>query len=278
MCTMGALFHRHHAYLLKTLDFGVSGVYAGRFRHSEGCHDVVGIGMLAQAGLNAGINDAGVGLMMSYFGTSKDEEYAMTGHGQWNDVRGILNAKVLFNVQSAKEGMEMLAEMLCQQDIPVGGSHIIMDQQGCVGIVEHLNGQVHTAFYTTEKSTVFAFGNTASLGFLEAQQALPVTIQEDRLKRKETMRQQLEQLTHNSLSEDLTQASLRQVLALHGDSPEEIGSICIHHFTLPGARANLQGEMSTIAGIIIDVNHLSIDYSVGNPCQNQWRSIADLRI
>lgn len=270
MCTMGALSQGQHRILLKTLDFAEPGIYAGLFRHSKGQQRVIGLGMWAQSGINAGMNESGVGVMMSYFGTSAGNESAYTG--RWNDQRAIYNAEALFSARTTLEALECLDWRVSQSGSAVGGTHLIMDASGDVAVLEHEGGRTVRAMYRAGNGIRLAYANTASHGFQEAQERLPERIQRDRALRREVMCQALDAIAESDDADEARQRS-KSVLCHHGVAEDGLGWICTHHLDLPGSRANLSGPMRTISGIVLDMGQQSIYYSDGNPCEGEWHEL-----
>lgn len=271
MCTMGAVSHGNRQIMMKTLDFAEPGIYSGTFFHSESGQRVIGIGMWGQSGLNAGINESGVGIMMSYFGTNVDNSPPY--HGRWHDHRAIYNARALFAARTAEEALNILEQCVRVEGSPVGGTHLMLDSVGTLAVLEHENGQTVTAVYAADEPHSLAYANTAHHGFQSAEELLPDTIRADRLTRERTLARRIQAEILPCSDSEAVIRCCQSILSSHGEEEDEVGSICVHHLNLPGARANLGGVMTTIAGIVLDVHNCSIYYSKGNPCEGRWQAL-----
>lgn len=93
----------------------------------------------------------------------------------------------------------------------------------------------------------------------------------DRYLRYAKMEAVLKDLLNQSLSQTEIVEAMQKVLASH-DSGQggQVGSICIHDQTLPGARASTHMPMTTVTAVIFDILKKRMYYTIAPPCQGKW--------
>lgn len=96
------------------------------------------MGMTPQAGVNSGLNEAGLAVLMSYL----DYRPGAPAEGQApllrdTDRRGTFNAAVLSRCQTVDESLKVLYELAPRYPDGPGGNHILASRQahgrGCHG-------------------------------------------------------------------------------------------------------------------------------------------------
>lgn len=282
MCTSGVvsaigLDGRRHVYLGKTLDFCHTGCWHAVVHHSQG-HDALCLGMTPQLGVNSGINSAGLAVILSYLdyrGPFEAPNDAQSGNLlKWKgDDRGVANAALLARCTNVQEAVEFLYDFIPRYPGVTGGNHMLADASGQIAVFEHCNGQMQHQFYTEAGFT--ARGNNGLLVRYEEQAKLPAEVREDRETRYSAMLACMRE-THAALCEGavgaVAERNFKDMLSSHGHrGADGLGSICVHGLALPGGRASSPLPNWTISGIIIDVTGRKMSYTVGNPCQSEWR-------
>lgn len=283
MCTCGALSRygpdgRLVSYLLKTSDSDFVPHWHGHVRDHRG-RSFLAFGIVPQGGINAGINDAGLALMMSfldYRGPREISEAAETGGAWWEDERGLINADLLSRCASVSEGMEFLFEAVRSRRPRIGGSHFLADPSGAIAVFEHCDGRMEGRLYPD--GGVVARGNDGLLIWAEEQERLPPALREDRRARREVMARALaglEASVSGGEGPDGLEKELKGILASHAPAGvDAIGSICAHGVGVPGGRWWSPAPNWTMSGIILDVAARRMIYSVGNPCAGRWRGLS----
>lgn len=255
MCTIGAV----NRFVFKTLDFNAKEI------RIEKTNQMLGISTPTQGGLNAGLNRWGLGLVMCYYGTDVNPDVET----DWrvDDRRSLYNEDVLAKCRDVSEAVEHMSDLIRRNGSKIGGVHLFLDHAGCIGVVEHFGEKMNKRIIDRAFAT---FANDSSLD--ESGTVLPELIELDRRIRSDKMTSFLTTLSNGEVKN--VSSEIKTILSSHEKVDGEIGSICIHHHNLFGARANTKGTMQTATAILLDVLNLSMEYSLGNPCLGQWQSTA----
>lgn len=280
MCTSGTLATTDRdgnsvILLGKTIDFYDASLWHGPITNTEGFSSV-GCGLIPQIGVNSGMNEAGLGILLSYLdyrGPFAKEQYVEDEGplSKWTgDDRALLNATVLAKCATVKEAVELLYELVpLSPDMP-GGNHMLADADGNVAVFEHCGGQMNHHFY----EGIAARGNNGLLTVLEHQQKLPEEIKTDREKRCAQMHgcvsKLCEGINAGSLHKEEAIQRLKNILSDHTDGGKAAGSVCIHGLELPGARANTSKPLSTVTALIFDITAKRMHFTTSPPCESNW--------
>ncbi len=281
MCTCGVLAITGRTdepifLMAKTLDYPPSSLWRGILSEPNG-FTTLGFGLVEQSGVNGGVNERGLGLMMTYGGS--DETYADRFDSSessrpiafWQgDYRGLINAFVLAHCSTVDEAITAFYHLLPFFPNQPGGNHFLLDSSGNIAVVEHLHGALSHQYY----SGLTCRANDQDL--IQAQRLSP-NVAQDRIIRRRRIEKVMGRLC-NAADEKCVEKSsiimtLEDVLAWHNpnaDTLEGLGSICCHGLSLPGARANLTGSLQTLTGVIIDVADRALRLTVGFPCKKIW--------
>lgn len=254
----------------KTLDFYECSFWHGKVTCTNG-NSILGLGAVPQIGINAGVNKNGLGVLLSYLDYRGPFEKIDSSDipQKWEgDDRALLNAQFLAKCSNVEEAIEFLYENVPNYPNMPGGNHMLADANGTIAVFEHCNGQMHHKNYTMEKFT--SRGNNGFLVIKDEQKNLPEAVQRDRNRRSEKMAETLKKIIDNNLSQGEALDNLKGVLGSHNQSSDQLGSICIHDYTLPGARASANAAMSTVTAVILDIVKKRMLYTRTFPCKNEW--------
>lgn len=242
--------------------------------------DVLAYGIMKQGGINAGINNAGVALMMSYFDyrvsagalvAQPDDMFV-----RWPDDRGLVNAALLAQCRSTTEAIAFLYDAVGRRPGIVGGNHLVADVSGAMAMFEHCNGRMAHRLYS--EGGILSRGNDGLLIWPEEQETLPDAVRDDRRLRRETMERSLTDVRAAIAAGEFDEAhldgKLKSALSSHAqEGSVNLGSICAHGIEAPAARMPMHGEIWTMTGVIFDVVNGRMHYSLGNPCHGRWKSL-----
>jgi hypothetical protein len=285
MCTCGALSThtpdgRLVSYLLKTSDSDFTPHWHGYVSNPRG-HDVLAFGKMKQGGINAGMNAAGLALLMSYLDYRVPPGTTATPHDdifvRWPDDRGLINAALLARCSTVAEGLDFLYDAIGRRPGIVSGNHFIADRSGAIAIFEQCDGRMAHRVY--QDGGIASRGNDGLLIWRDEQDAMPDVIRQDRRRRRETMERALAPLGTAIEAGDAPAerigAALQTALSAHAeDGPTGVGSICAHAVQAPGARTPMAGNIWTMSGVILDIANGRMRYSLGNPCHGRWHDLA----
>lgn len=185
MCTTGAFLgtpSHEPAYLLafKTLDSGPTGVWHSIVHFSSGTR-AIALGSTGQQGINSGINDHGLTVILSYLDVvvpdaSMTVEETMLLRSR--DTRTLANALLLDRCRTVAEGAAFLDEFFHRHPSAVGGNHILADRSGAIGNFEHCGGE--HVFRDVSADGLIGRGNDGCWANLQAQRGLPEAVRRDR--------------------------------------------------------------------------------------------------
>lgn len=257
--------------LCKTQDFYESGYWHGKVSHPNGV-SMVGCGVVSQIGINSGMNDKGLAVLLSFldyrgpFETLESQDIPSKWH---NDDRALINAQLLARCSSVEEALDFLYEQIPRYPHIPGGNHMLADQRGNLAVFEHCAGEMNHRYYSEEGFV--ARGNNGFLVKKGEQDQLPDRVKQDRERRYFKMESVLKAIIKDSLKQAEILEALKQALASHDYHYDgQVGSICIHDQTLPGARASTHVPMTTITAIIFNVLEKKMYYTTAPPCQGDW--------
>jgi len=283
MCTCGA-FVSHNKTLratslaAKTIDFYASSLWVGRVHSTEG-YQAIGCGLVPQIGVNSGMNEKGLVVLLSYLDyrgpfdhDDTIKEIPSSGISVWaEDYRAIINAEILSRCSSANEAIELLYQLVPHYKGMPGGNHMLLDSEGRLAVFEHCNGVMNHMFY----ESYVARGNNGRCVRLAEQSDIPEMVNRDRTERYQSMETSVyhiwEALQQGGTKVNAEQQLKRQLAEHKNDGG--IGSICCHSLSLTGARANTNRVLSTVSAIIFDPLELVMHFTEGSPCKVLWQSL-----
>lgn len=283
LCTTGALAvkqsHGEGMILLgKTIDFYKSSLWFGKLQDARG-YTSLGCGLTPQLGVNSGVNEKGLGVLLSYIdyrGPFEKPNAKLSGQPmlqKWaDDERGLMNAQILAKCSSVEEGIDLLYALVAECPNTPGGNHMLVDCQGTIAVFEHCNGEAKHKYY----DNFAARGNNGLLVRVQEQTELPAEIILDREIRYRKMNNSMRELlddVHHGLSESEAVMVLKSTLSSHTNG-NGLGSVCCHDLDLPGGRSSSHLSLSTLTGVILDVGQLKMHYSIGSPCRNNWEVLS----
>lgn len=276
MCTSGIISAgtiEAEALGFKTLDGGPSTVWHG-VAYRPGGLRAIGLGTTGRPGINSGVNEAGVGLMLSYLDTCDPIPSAADDAGTWqDDLRWIANADALAQCKSAFEMADFFTNYF-QTNASIGGNHLLFDDSGILLGLEHQGGHVRVQDYTKARWT--ARGNDNLLLDDEVFSHLPDVVHDDRRLRREvasTAAQEAVQYLEKG-DKSAAQTSLQLSLGRHVADGTRVGSVCAHGVFVPGGRSPSAEPYFTSTGIILDARERTMIFSDGNPCESNWHTLS----
>lgn len=282
MCTSGALSGGRDSeepvvVIFKTLDAGPTSTWHGFISHPEGYHSI-GMGVAPQPGINSGVNEVGLGVVLSYLDFRGPFEDTGEEPPVWEaDLRGLANAQVLATCANVDEGVELLYNFFATHQNRVGGNHVLADRSGRIVVFEHCNGEMSHREYSVEGTV--SRGNDGLLVADEEQAGLPDKVLEDRHERRKAMQVSLIEakagLDSGLLEKEDAIEKIKARLSSHrlGDGTA-IGSICAHGVSLPGARFASALSNYTLSAIVLDIFSMEMHYTQGAPCSSPWQLIS----
>lgn len=278
MCTCGAVTtvdpNGEPIILLgKTIDFYESGFWHGKVSHTHGNHSL-GCGLIPQIGTNAGINEKGLGVLLSFLDYRGPFEWNDSNDmpNKWeSDDRALLNAQLLAKCSTTEEAIESLYEHVPKYPMMPGGNHMFADIGGNIAVFEHCNGEMNHRYYNEEKYT--SRGNNGYLTILKEQENLPEKVKFDRSERANKMASALTDILEKPVSEK-DAINRMQLILSHNDNNNEIGSICINNLVLPGARASTHLPLATVTAVIFSLTKRTMYFTKENPIHNQWYTLS----
>ncbi|MEL7566494.1 MAG: carcinine hydrolase/isopenicillin-N N-acyltransferase family protein [Dehalobacterium sp.] len=281
MCTCGVVSAKtpsgeRISLLVKTMDFPISPCWHG-VAFQPGGWKFIAMGLTGQIGINSGVNEAGLGVALSfldYRGPFEDDGKSQKFTHWLGDERGLANTEIMSHCQSVEEAIEYLYEFVKDHPLP-GGNHMLVDATGKVANFEHCNGQAAHKIY---EEGFTARGNNGLIILQEEQAVLPELVKFDRKTRYSTMLDFVEQtkkIIETDGSREKAIAKMQEALSTHSPEGNDWpGTICTHGNVLPGGRANLAIPMYTVSGIVFDVTNKELIYTRGNPCENEWLKLS----
>lgn len=148
---------------------------------------------------------------------------------------------------------------------------MLADAEGNLAVVEHCDGQMR--FEVRRGGGYLARGNNSRLLIQEKQAQTYPDRYEDAYKRSQAMEAAVARW-YDELGAGLSQedflAHARAVLGSH-DSPagDGVGRLCRH-----GLVCRYTGlAVWTLSGMVFDVVHRRLFYTVGSACQNEWQRL-----
>ncbi|MBB6690325.1 hypothetical protein H7B90_02825 [Cohnella xylanilytica] len=279
MCTIGALAYedetgRLRVFGFKNADNPPVGYWHGTAGGGDGGFRSLAFGLLAQTGINAGLNERGLLVVSSYFGCedpSESEGPAEPGGGfRSGDIRGRVQAEALARCETAADALVLLQERFEEaEERSIGGSHILADKDGGLYAFEHHRG--HTAWQDASLAGWAARSNQAFGLFAAAQARQRDEIVRDRTIRLRTAELRLDALARRRPPGEEAIAELRSLLASHApDGGGAVGSICAHGAV--HGRSNAPLPHDTVSSMIWDVTEGKMHYTLGQPCRSEWRT------
>ena len=289
MCTIGVIAARDRAgdvrvFLLKTADCWPRCEFRHTIETSEGGTRRIGFSLEPQVGVNSGLNEYGLGVVISYSDYRfRDPEIYPPDEGTPGEFLSLekeprtqMNQWVLAHCQSVPEAVEFMQRFVPEHPEMTGGNHLLADINGNLAIVEQCEGKTSVADYS--RVGYAGRGNNSSLLILDKQASISVI--HDCLERQEQMEEFLKGQV--AVLEDgdefrFTQ-SAKAVLSSHANGPDQMGSICVHGLQARGTRSPAVGPFRaeplwTVTAMILDLRRRRMLYTVGNPCQAEWRSL-----
>jgi len=128
-CTIGAISRDGKIFLLKNFDFSVVPVSWAEFRCIQG-YDHFALIDHDQQGVNSGLNNRGLGLVISYSDIGKGGE----------EKRTILNAEILSRYDNVEEAVQRIKEYAEANPDMIGGNVILADPHK-IAVVEYFGGK-----------------------------------------------------------------------------------------------------------------------------------------
>jgi hypothetical protein len=276
MCTCGAISTTDQngkpvIMLGKTLDFYETGFWYGVVSHSSG-YEAVGGGIVPQIGVNSGMNEKGLGVLLSFLDYRGPFEMLESNiiPGKWDeDDRALLNAQLLAKCSKVEEAVNFLYDAIPGYPNMPGGNHMLADTDGTIAVVEHCNGEIKHQ-YNTEDGYA-SRGNNGVVAILDEQKRLPDDVKKDRFKRSEAMGDTLQNLLNKKINQEEVIVKMKEILSSHRQKHQsEPGNICIHNYALPGARASTHFPLSTVTAVVYNLVDKKMYYTKTNPCQKEW--------
>ena len=257
----------------KTLDGGPSIVWHG-VTYRPGGLRALGVGTTGRPGINSGVNEAGVGLMLSYLDNCDARPLAADDATTWeDDLRWVANAEALSHCTSAVDMAEFFTRYF-ETNPSIGGNHLIFDASGTLLGLEHKGGQVRVENYTKVGWT--ARGNDNLLLDDNIFSNLSEPVHNDRQLRREVATSAAEESMHYLEKGDKLAAivAIQDSLGRHVGDGGSIGSVCAHGVVIPGGRSPSSEPYFTSTGIIIDARERTMIFSDGNPCRGMWHTLS----
>lgn len=279
MCTTGAIVLNNsngnkRIFGFKTSDSPWTGFWHGQVNQREGI-DALVYGLLPQQGINAGMNQMGVTVISSYFDYRRDQpnmKETPTDNPYWGgDLRGIVQGEVLATCENADEAKTLFEYSFAGVRAPVGGNHIILDDVGTIYVFEHCRGQTGLQIATDQGYVVRS--NQSLLLFQEEQMKQEEAIRLDRelrLQQTEHILSTLKKDEDTIKNEDVLRR-LKALTSLHVGEGKNLGSICAHGIT--EGRSNSTEPHQTMSALIWDINNRTMHYTIGHPCQSEWKEM-----
>ena len=279
MCTTGAIVlndcnGNKRVFGFKTSDSPWTGFWHAQVNQREGV-DSLAYGLLPQQGINAGMNQLGVTVISSYFDYKSHQplmKETLTDNPYWGgDLRGIIQGEVLAKCKDADEAKMLFERSFTDVKAPVGGNHIILDKFGTIYVFEHCRGQ--TGLQIATDQGYVARSNQSLLLFQEEQMKQEETIRLDRelrLQQAEHILSNLKKDEDTIKNEDVLRR-LRALTSLHIGEGNQLGSICAHDIT--EGRSNSTEPHQTMSALIWDINNRRMHYTIGQPCQSEWKEM-----
>lgn len=267
MCTTGAFVVQgpkgeKQIFAFKTSDSPWTGYWHSRVHEQTG-YDSLSYGLIPQEGINAGMNENGLTVVSSFFDyTSEALPSTISWQGDW---RGKMQAAVLSQCKETNEAIEYFQQQFQDAFAPVGGNHIIVDENGIIRVFEHCRGQI--AVETVDQYAIRS--NQAMCLYIEEQKNQSHEVKEDRQKRLAQAKSVLQELVHKPQHVENVLLQLQRLLSSHLDNGSELGSICAHG--VKKGRSNTEEPHHTMSGMIWHINERTMYYTEGNPCGNDWK-------
>ncbi|WP_338833388.1 hypothetical protein MHLNE_23420 [Moorella humiferrea] len=283
MCTSGAVSAVYPSgepfiLLAKTMDFPISPCWHGICYLQNG-YRCLAFGMTGQIGINSGLNEKGLGVVLSYLGcyVPEEKEEEQTKFQKWGeDERGLANAEILTRCSNVEEAVEYLYDFIKRRPNIPGGNHMLVDATGKIAVFEHGLGSANHKFY---EEGYTARGNNGLLILEDEQTNLPERIKFDRSSRYERMNKVMFSIRDSVINGRITRTEaieeVKETLSYHNpEGKEKPGTICTHGLILPGGRTSLSKANWTITAAIFDVVNKEMFYTYGPPCESEWQKLS----
>jgi len=289
MCTIGAITGRDRAgevrsFLLKTADCWAGCEFHHSIETSEGGVRRIDFSVEPQLGVNSGLNEYGLGVVISYSDYRfrdpeiypREEVFRDAFISSEKEPRTQMNHLVLSHCKSVPQAVEFIERFVTRHPEMMGGNHLLADATGNVAIVEQCEGKTAVADYS--QVGYAGRGNNSSLLIRDKQAS--ISIIHDCLKRQEQMEAFLKSQVGVLENGDGPRfiESAKALLGSHAGSPDQTGSICVHGLQVRGTRAPAIGRFGTApfwtaTALVLDLRRREMLFSVKNPCQGEWRSL-----
>jgi len=238
-----------------------------------------------QGGVNAGMNEFGLCVAISY---SDYRSRSSPGEKRTESVaphvslvqepRTLMNELVLAQCRSVTEALDLMIPFIAVHPDMMGGNHLLLDRDGAIVMVEHCEGKSAVLSYG-ERGYVARANNSESL--IREHQAKMAFVR-DSLDRQTELDVFLGEQRGSLSSGDVPSvvASIKAKMGSHPDEGKDVvGSLCVHGLIGPGYRSTAAGPHAedplwTVSSMLFDLELGEMQYSVGNPCVAQWRTLS----
>ena len=289
MCTIGATVAKDRAgnvraFLLKTADCWAGCEFHHSIQASENGTRRIDFSVEPQFGVNSGLNEHGLGLVISYSDYrfrdpeiyTRDEHFRDVFVSSEKEPRTEMNQLVLSNCKTVPQAIEFIEGFVRRHPEMMGGNHLLADATGNLAIVEQCEGTTAVVDYSQVGYT--GRGNNSCLLIRDKQAS--ISIIHDCLSRQQQMegflKSQMAVLEDGDESRFVSSAKV--LLGSHAGGPDQTGSICVHGLQVRGTRAPAIGPFGTkpfwtATALVLDLQRRQMLFSVNNPCQGEWQSL-----
>jgi hypothetical protein len=247
MCTACVVAHGGPVTAGKTFDYKTATFPDTRATAaivSDGPLRYAGLLVNRQPGVNAGLNEAGVGSMITFC----DDRLEL---GRVEELRSVVNHEILRSARTVVQALGVLEEFLSHRPGMIGGYFILFDTTGQIALVEQIRGamRVHAQHGGTVYRTnhFFMFPGVCPPELLETRSTF---LRYERAGRLLADR------------DTVTVADLARVFADHADGPS-LGSICSH-----------SEDGNTVASVIFQADTRVAWCLIGHPCEGEYTALA----
>jgi hypothetical protein len=241
-------------------------------------HRWLSFSIAAQAGTNSGLNEVGLGVVIS----GSDPRWISDEAPGWDideppidmsDARTVANAAILGRCSTVDQAVDFMSEWVPAHPGMMGGNSLFADASGRIAVVEHCAGEMAVRD-TTEAGWASQANNSYVLVPDQEARRPGIADSYPRCAAMERFLTELRPLVAAGLSDDELRKRAQAFLGSHGEPDgDQVGSMCIHEFDLPGARANVALPMWTITGLVFDLTRPRMHFTRGNPCEGQWDTL-----
>lgn len=284
MCTIGAIAKKDlsgqvHGFLTKNCDARRGLAITHEIRGGLGCRYLT-FALDPQGGVNAGMNEFGLGVAISYSDYRlRDPEAASLGAAPSfarvaDEPRTAMNECVLERCRTVPEAIEFMASFVERNTGMVGGNHLLVDALGNLAAFEHCEGRSAVARHG-DRGYVGRANN--SLLLIEDKQRHLAALRDSR-ERQERIDRFLASgvpvLAAGRRQELIRMA--KKAMSEHADEGcDRAGSVCVHGLEAPGSRSPAAGPHATdpqwkLSSLIFDVSRREMQYTLGTPCNSSW--------